>query len=461
MNIQYGIRCGALLQRNGDDLCETILSGQWQGTLSANPGKIRILSEDTALLTGIPVGGPYTITISDDVESVTYTHVYVGDLWLLAGQSNMEGAGRLRKRDREEPENPAVRALYMDDRWDSARVLLHQLWLSGDPAHVRTCEQNGIARKTSGVAVLDDPPMEQKRGVGPGYFFARAMYRKTGVPQGVIPAAVGGAPIEMWTPPTDGGDNYYTAAYRRIRLCGCRIRGLFWYQGEGYNSDLDEYDHRFTAMRDGFQTLCAMETLPTVQAQVFRCFLPGYKSTGAVWSRYRGHQWEMAHILPALATVATNDLDLDDLIHLSADAQEILGSRACDAMCHLLYGTGNAEPEIAQITAEADDCVPSWTILQIRYRNLRGKLCAAGVPNGFTIGNADVAPDREGIQRIGLDGDTVWLRCEWNRDTMRQKTLWYGYGHDTYCNITDEGGHAIPATDAIRLCDWLAEQDNR
>ena len=48
-------------------------------------------------LVGVPVGGPYTITCNvksrasdDDHESVG--PVFVGDLWVLAGQSNMEGS---------------------------------------------------------------------------------------------------------------------------------------------------------------------------------------------------------------------------------------------------------------------------------------------------------------------------------------------------------------------------------
>ena len=50
-------------------------------------------------LVGVPVGGPYTIVCEVKHESQTttarITNVFVGDLWVLAGQSNMEGVGDL------------------------------------------------------------------------------------------------------------------------------------------------------------------------------------------------------------------------------------------------------------------------------------------------------------------------------------------------------------------------------
>lgn len=457
MKIHSGLQNGAVLQRNENDLCHIILTGQWNGTLSSSPGTILFAEDGSCILTGIPVGGPYTITLQDDDESCTYTDLYVGDVWLLAGQSNMEGAGRMREADFSYDASPlqAIRALYMDDHWSYARPQLHQLWLSKDPAHVHIHSVNMAGRAASPVRVKDDPPAPQLRGVGPGFYFAKAMYEKTGIPQGVIPCAVGGAPIGMWTPPEDGTDNYYTAALRRIRLCGQNIRGLFWYQGEGYGGDIADYSHRFSAMRSGFAACCGKEILPAVQVQTFRCFLPGYRNSAMVWSRFRQFQLEMAAALPSLITLASNDLDLDDLIHLSADAQEILGKRAADAMLYLTEGIGCGEPEIESVTAEEDICVDAWTLLQIRYRNVRGCLHSAGFASGFTLSDGEEPPSREYIQNISVQENEVLIRCELNREQLRRKALWYGYGHDFHCNIADSAGHAIPAFGPLSLADHI------
>lgn len=453
MKIYTGLQNGAVLQRNENDQCSILLTGQWKGNVVSSIGTLLPIDASTYSLTGIPVGGPYTITLCDDDDSCTFTNIYVGDVWLLAGQSNMEGAGRMREVDHLYLRSPelAVRALYMDNRWDYAEPRLHQLWLSKDPAHVQTCLVNQQNQASSPNQVLEDPAKNQIRGVGPGFFFAKALYEKTGAPQGVIPCAVGGAPITMWTPPTDGTENYYTAALRRLTLCGKNIRGIFWYQGEGYGGDLADYCQRFSAMRDGFAACCNKALLPTVQVQIFRCYLPGYRSSEAIYSRFRQFQWDMAHTQPALVTVASNDLDLDDLIHLSADAQEKLGCRAADAMLHLTANIGCSEPEIASITAEEDICVADWTLLHIRYRNLRGDLHSVGFASGFTLSEGDALPSKEGIQHIHVQGNEVQIRCEFSIEQLRQKNLWYGFGHDFYCNISDASNHAIPALGPIPL----------
>jgi len=453
MKIQ-GIQNGAVLQRNPKvDKCDIRLLCTCTGKLQSSVGRLMQISESEWQFTGVETGGPYTVTFMDNETTITFYDLYVGDVWLLGGQSNMEGAGRMRETDYSYLQSPihAVRALYMDDVWGEAGPQLHQLWKSSDPVH-RVAFQNDVEnKKRRGLQYLDAYPAPQFRGVGPGFYFAKKLHERTAVPQGVIPCAVGGASIDMWTPPDNGTENYYTAALRRLTLCGKNIRGFFWYQGEGYGGDLLDYSNRFSSMRNGFATCCGIDVLPAVQVQIFRCFLPGYRNTGAVWSRFKQFQWEMGHMLPALAVVASNDLELDDLIHLSADAQERLGRRAADAMLYTAMGIGSPEPEIESITAKADTCVAEWTDLCIHYRNLRGNLRSAGIPSGFMLSGDMEEPSMEWIQHIGLQGNTVHIRCELSLEELRQKSLWYGFGHDIHCNITDNEDHAIPSMGPISL----------
>ena len=41
-------------------------------------------------LPAMPAGGPYTLTLRSGTESISYHRVYLGDVWLAGGQSNME-----------------------------------------------------------------------------------------------------------------------------------------------------------------------------------------------------------------------------------------------------------------------------------------------------------------------------------------------------------------------------------
>ena len=46
-------------------------------------------------LDGLKTGGPYQITLSVGKESITLKNILVGDVWVLAGQSNIQGYGNL------------------------------------------------------------------------------------------------------------------------------------------------------------------------------------------------------------------------------------------------------------------------------------------------------------------------------------------------------------------------------
>src|SRR5882724_11981612 len=81
--------------------------------------KAYVYLEDGQMLE-LSVGGPYTIGDAHDV--------LVGDLWVLAGQSNMEGVGDLV--DIEKP-SPFVHSLQSREEWAVAEEPLH--WLGESP----------------------------------------------------------------------------------------------------------------------------------------------------------------------------------------------------------------------------------------------------------------------------------------------------------------------------------------
>lgn len=451
-----GIQNGALLQRGKDNTCSVYLESDSE--LKTSFG---LITEEDGLwhLTGIPVGGPYSFSVYDASEEIHFEDIYVGDLWLLAGQSNMEGAGRMRPEDYEIAENPEIRALYFNDEWKCAKPQLHQYWISNDPAHQKLFESEKENRAKSSIIVKDFPPAESMRGVGPGYFFAKKLYEKTGVPQGVIPAAVGGASIEMWIP--DENDNYYSSTIRRLKLSGRSIRGMFWYQGEGYGGSkekLKKYTEMFSSMRNGFSECCRLAELPTVSVQVFRCTIPWAiesKENAFIWSDFRQHQLNMGKELDNLVVVANNDLELDDCIHLSASSQERLGYRSADTMLYLTEKTGIGEPEIESISVSTDEIVSGNNIIAVKYKNIRGKLISAGYPSGFSLSEGDEMPSETWMQHISLKDDTVYIRMEMDRETLKKKSLWYAFGHTFRCNITDEADHAIPAFGPIGLYSYI------
>ena len=226
MEIVYGLKNGALLQRDENNVCKCFFKAEVKGEMKTSLGQITKNEGDMYVLTGIPVGGPYAFTISDEEGLIEFTDIYVGDLWLLGGQSNMEGAGKWREAQMAYDVSPiqSIRAYYMNESWGAAKSQLHQLWESADEYI------NSFYRKSRMEEWGDEYPEVQRDGVGPGLYFAQEMQKYMGVPQGVIPCGIGGSSLAQWD--AQGVDNFYTAAVRRFHACGGNIKGVFWYQGE-------------------------------------------------------------------------------------------------------------------------------------------------------------------------------------------------------------------------------------
>ncbi|WP_407430319.1 sialate O-acetylesterase [Arcticibacter sp.] len=128
-------------------------------------------------------GGPYTLQISDG-EPLTLNNVLVGEVWVCSGQSNMEmplaGWGRINNYQQEidAASYPHIRLLQVEHQTSMTPQEDAQVWEGGWQA----CSPASIANFSS-VA----------------YFFARDIYKKKGVPIGLIHTSWGGTIAEAWT----------------------------------------------------------------------------------------------------------------------------------------------------------------------------------------------------------------------------------------------------------------------
>jgi sialate O-acetylesterase len=123
-------------------------------------------------------GGPFTLTVAGK-NTVTVKDVYVGDVWVCSGQSNMEWPmlyTHEAKKDIAEAKYPKVRLFTVEKaaRPRPARAVSGR-WQACTPQSV-----------VSFSAV--------------GYFFGRDLHRKLDVPVGLINSSWGGTAAEVWTP---------------------------------------------------------------------------------------------------------------------------------------------------------------------------------------------------------------------------------------------------------------------
>ena len=109
----------------------------------------------SASLKAIPTGGPYRIEFSvrdpggRSLAAVAVDEVLVGDLWLLAGQSNMQGVGLL---ENVEPPTDKVHSFDLGDRWVVASEPLHRLLEAVDPVYWRDAYSSREERERAAAA---------------------------------------------------------------------------------------------------------------------------------------------------------------------------------------------------------------------------------------------------------------------------------------------------------------------
>ncbi|HPO08460.1 MAG TPA: sialate O-acetylesterase [bacterium] len=388
----------------------------------------------------IPVGGPYTIQIrlkKSKSEPIAVKEILVGDLWILAGQSNMQGIGNLA--NAEEP-SPLVHCYEYAERWAIAKDPLHPLLESIDSVHWGKLTDEAERKKEA-----DNWRNTTTKGAGVGLPFAKEMVERTGIPIGLVPCAHGGTSMDEWHfgKKLEGGASLYGSMLRRFQVVGGKVKGILWYQGESDAgpTSAPEFEKKFRefimAVRQDFN----QPDLPFYYVQIGRFI--HYKVSINDWNIVQDVQRRLATEIPHCGMVPAMDLELDDLIHVGTDGLKRLGKRLANLACRDLFGEtdiliGPSDPVAKYVNDGGHKVI-------VTFQNVNGKLSAPGRVNGFSIRNQDRADlyliydqrlDESIPNRIILD-----LQAEAPADSI----LYYGWGADTYCNIVDEKDMAVPA----------------
>ena len=204
-------------------------------------------------------------------------------LFLLIGQSNMAGRGKVEAIDQET--DPKIFMLDKAGQWVPAKEPLH----------------------------FDKPGMA---GVGPGYAFARAVLKANpNAKIGIIPCAVGGTTLDQWK----AGDKLYSAAVARTKeaMKSGKLAGILWHQGE---SDADKpegvpsYPERFSQMIAQLRKDLQAEQVPVIFGELIK----GFKKNDDVNAIFP----EAKQKVPNSALVSSEGLGKKALHFDSADARK-------------------------------------------------------------------------------------------------------------------------------------------
>ena len=343
-------------------------------------------------LSGVPAGGPYRIETYMEYEGwdgLSCTrgdmvhHIGVGDIYVIAGQSN--AAGRAKGPVADMPDLN-VHVLRSSGEWDLAT---HPLGETTAAVHVGHYENHNP-------------------GHSPWLHFAKRLSRELGYPIGLVPCAYGGAPLRWWNPEENGA--LLRNMMEMLEDGAVRPRAVLWVQGEaeGFEDSAETYLQRFSSFVCAVRRELNDPGLPFVTVQINRCMTEGNEKLDRQWGMVREAQRRAWHTLENVLLVPSEDVALYDFIHNSAQGNLVIGERCARAVLAEYFGKRYdwKAPEIESAVKTAPDTV------RIRFSRIRNWL------NPY-----DVTADRLPIEAEDGEGLMRPISYQTGRDTL---TLTFG-----------------------------------
>lgn len=274
-------------------------------------------------------------------------HLGVGDLYVIAGQSNASGTGKGYAVD-----GPmlGVHQLGNDEQW---KLATHPIEDATNTLHPIT-----ITRIFHGTS--------------PWLTFGKYLYQKTRIPIGLIPTALGGSSISKWVNNHKEPGVLFNNMEDMIIKAGGKIRGLVWYQGETDSKEnrMVDYAEKFTCFVNLVRELVDDPDLPIITGQ-----LNSVKETwdDAGWTQVREIQRQLANQLHNVSLVVTIDCPMSDEIHNNSIGNVMLGERfainALDNIYHYPINSRHPEPtkasyldsEARTVKVEFSNVTGDWT----------------------------------------------------------------------------------------------------
>lgn len=305
--------------------CETD-GNEWKDELRIPQGGLYRIEARLAGKNACPTNNNYDWC---DLIACAY-HVGVGDVFIMAGQSNMSGYGK-------------------DPAYDPPQLGVHLYDNSGRwmlAAHPLNCVPNDIYGNN-----------DSSSGTSPGLAFGRAMMRNLGVPVGLIAAARGGSSLEDWNPAHDDDPYLYYALRNKITDIG-KFRAMLWYQGcnDASNGEespvyLEKFKQTVSLWREEFGFF------PIVTCQINR---HAFKADGSdrFWGRVREAQRRAAVEIDGVYIIPTIDMPTVDGIHNTSAACVAIGERLASAALKGIYNLpGSFAPSVKSIKKISENSV--------------------------------------------------------------------------------------------------------
>lgn len=399
-------------------------------------------------------GGPYELAIKG--KNLITHKVYVGEVWLCSGQSNMvlpTSFAHESKADIDKSDNPDLHLFRVHDQ-------LSQTPLKTFKGNWQTAKPD-VVRDFSGVA----------------YYFGRTLQAQLKCPVGIICSAYAGTPIKVWmseeaiiesrdNSQVNLPENYIAirdafdkkVAEWQLEVAECRakgkeepakpvlppdfyavssafnaminplipytMRGVAWYQGESDTDYPFRWKKMFACMVSDWRTRWGDREMPFVYVQ-----LPPYdkraeKPGESLWAELRDGQLA-ARTVPYAYMAVTIDTTQDDLVDMHPREKKPVGERLAQVALATVYKqpVPYSGPLYDSMQIEGDK-------IRLKFRYADGGLIARGGPlKGFEIAgvNKQFFP-----AEAKIDGDSVLV---WSEKVTTPAAVRYGWSSNPTVNL--------------------------
>ena len=406
-------------------------------------------------------GGPYKATIAAGAATIELHDILIGEVWLCAGQSNMDFPLRSAINDADEmlraQKNTSIRLLNRepiaetDNRaWDSATLQ----------------QVNKLQYFTGNWQKCDSTSAKNFSAVG--YYFAQQLQKSLGVPVGIIQVAVGGATTESFIDrfmmehhPVLVNELYnwrqsdffqpwvrersatnlknstnskqrhpYEPAYNFEAgiqpFVSFPIQGVLWYQGESNAHNVELHEQVFPQLVKSWRRQWGYQ-FPFYHVQLSSINRP-------TWPHFRYSQLQLLKEIPNSGMAVSSDVG--DSLDVHPRRKKEVGDRLARLALHFTYGKKEVVP-YGPLPLKA---TRQKNIIVIEFKYAGAQLQTAGKRElkGFSI------VDEKGIQKEikgFLQKDKVIIPIDNNEKIVE---LRYGWEPYTRANLLNAAG--LPAS---------------
>jgi sialate O-acetylesterase len=477
MVLQRGVPCRVWGDAAAGETIMFTLEAGSQSTASEKSISADANGKWAFMLPALKAGGPFTLTINGRTRA-TIKDLYVGEVWVASGQSNM-GMSVNASAGAEEAKKNAKNS--------KLRLFTVKHTIADMPQkEVPVDRFNGRWREAGPETIGNFSAV--------AYYFGRDLQKVLDVPVGIVHTSWGGTRAEAWTsrrvleadpiykdefpdaatvadryqkaldryktavaahekavakakaegkeppraprPPAEPGKDPNAAAvlYNGMiaPLVPYAIKGVVWYQGESNTGHAEEYVHLFPMMIQNWRDDWKQGDFPFLFVQLAPYQKIESEPTDTPWARLREAQRLTARRVKNTAMAVITDVGDQNDIH--PKQKEPVGRRlalAAEALAYL-KDVEHSGPAFDTMTVEGSRAV-------LTFRHVGGGLEARGGSlTGFTIAGED---RKFHDATAEIRGDTVVV---WSKEVEKPAAVRFGWANYPVVNLWNKAG--LPAS---------------